>query len=87
MRVRRNFGTMHPDWQDRNPKNKDTHGFRVTFADGTIIEHLGGLATITDEQIREHGRVVKAKELPGTRREYPQTHSDFLPPDCKQESS
>ncbi len=62
MRIRRNFGTMHPDWQDRKNK-KRLIGFRVTFQDGTTEDIRGGLSTIPDQTIREHGHVMKAKEI------------------------
>ncbi len=48
MRVRRNFGTMHPDWQDRQNKKRLT-GFTVTFQDGTVQDIHGGLAGISDQ--------------------------------------
>lgn len=62
MRVRRNFGTMQPNWQDRANK-KRLIGFKVTFQDGFMQNIRGGLASIPDQTIREHGHVRKAKAI------------------------
>ena len=58
MRLRRNFGTMRQEWQDRNAK--DVRGFDVTLADGFKFRHEGGCMTIPDEYIQDHGPVKKA---------------------------
>lgn len=59
MRVRRNFGRMHPDWEARKNK-KRLIGFAVTYQDGYQESIRGGLASIPDEVICEHGHVRKA---------------------------
>ncbi len=41
----------------------ETLGFIVTFSDGTQVQHSGGLATIPDEMIQQHGRVQGAEEI------------------------
>jgi hypothetical protein len=45
------------------PPYKTHIGFNITFADGHKIHHEGGCATIPDEQIKQHGRVMKAEEF------------------------
>jgi len=41
----------------------DTLGFIVTFNDGTQMQVSGGLASIPEEMIKNHGRVKDAVEL------------------------
>ncbi len=40
-------------------------GFTVTFQDSTVQDIRGGLSTISDATIREHGHVMKAKAIEG----------------------
>ncbi len=59
MKIRRNFGSMPSSWQDRKNK-KRLVGFHVTYQDGTEQDVKGGLSTIPDSDIREHGHVKSA---------------------------
>lgn len=62
MHARRNFGTMHHDWEDRG--NKTTlKGFKVTFQDGYQKEYHCGLSFIPDADILVHGHVKTAKAI------------------------
>lgn len=62
MNVRRNFGTMHPDWQARANKT-GIKGFHVTFQDGHQQDYPHGLVDIPDADIVAHGHVRTAKAI------------------------
>ncbi len=61
MSARRNFGTMPSEWQDRRAKG--CPGFKLTFEDGFVHEHHGGMITLPNDLIEAHGTIVKSKEL------------------------
>lgn len=58
----RNFGEMPPAWQERANK-KQLIGFHVIYQDGTEQDITGGLASIPDSTIREHGHVKTATAI------------------------
>lgn len=60
--VHRNYGSMNPVWQDRANKKRFI-GFKVTFQDGFVQNIRGGLSTIPDQTIREHGHVMTARAI------------------------
>jgi len=44
-------------------KEEEFSGFKVTFEDGFVQNHYGGLNTIPDDMIRKHGKVTKTKAI------------------------
>ncbi len=67
MNARRDFGTMPPEWQDRetfrNGENTHIRGFYIVMEDGYEFNHAGGCATIPAALLAEHGAVMKSREL------------------------
>lgn len=58
--TRRGAVGIHELW---NSPITEISGFKVTFADGFIFIHEGGLAILSRELIHEHGNVKKAKAI------------------------
>ncbi len=68
------FDQREMKWLQQHPQVKDdekypnlvgraVHGFKITFEDGTQIEHGEGLATLYPMLVQKHGKIKKTAPI------------------------